>query len=509
MTHMKLLLFFFSFTLMSCGGATTTEPAVDTIPSKSTSSAQQPVNGSYPTAEAISDVENGIPIRGDAADFTLTITGATPGRSDLIGFFAEENFLADTTVVGSDGVIHFENPEGFPQGIYYVSFAPKRYLQLMLGKDQKFTISTSAANPDGDIKINGSDENSAFFENLLLEKEGNKQLQAINARLQAAAEGSPERKAIQAEQDALLDKRDADLAKLYKKYPNTLFEKFKRAGANPRVRTDVPKEQMAYYYRQDFWKDVDFSDRRLVRTPVIKNKLERFFKELTPQNHDSIFASATRLVDQTLVHPEYFKFIANWIVRQYEPTKTTLMDPEFVHVKMLQKYFQQDRAFWADSLTTWGLQNRAAEMANSLMGMKGPNVISKDLNGVTHELMASKADYLVVYMFAPSCEHCQEQTPKLVEWYKEWNPKGVDVYAIALDSNVDDPNELANYIKKTNMPFPVIWDKTNRSIYKTYYVDITPEIYVMNPEREIIAKNLKVFQIETMINRDKEKRGVK
>ena len=141
------------------------------------------------------------------------------------------------------------------------------------------------------------------------------------------------------------------------------------------------------------------------------------------------------------------------------------------------------------------------------MGDKGPNVIAKDLSGKTHSLMDSKKDYLIVYMFAPSCEHCQEQTPKLVKWYNEGGKEYADVFAIALDSNLEDPNELANYIKKTNMPFTCVWDATNRSIYAKYYVDITPEIYIMNPDRTIIAKNLKVFQIDTMIDRDREKRG--
>jgi len=511
---MKLLFVLASFFLMSCGGGSTTSPvSSDTIPQapgKAAANSRPAVSkGGYPSAEDIQNVENNKPIRAvGGSDFTIKIAGASAGRADLIGFFGEENFLADTTMRSADGTMKFSNAEGYAQGLYYVSMAEQRYLQIMLGPDQKFTLMTSLNNPDGDMKVDGSADNSAFFENLMAEKEGNAELQAINARITAATEGSAEYKAAKKDQNALLDKRDADLEKLYKKYPGTLFEKFKRAGANPRVRDDVPKDQIAYYYRQEFWDDVDFSDRRLLRTPVIKNKLNRFFEDLTPQNQDSLYVSAEQLIDKSLTHAEYFKFFANWIVMKYEPTKCTLMDPEFIHVKLLQKYFTKERAFWADSLTVYGLQQRASEMQNSLIWDKGPNVISKDLNGVTHNLMANDEDYLVVYMFAPSCEHCQEETPKMVEWYHKQKKEGKsrDVYAIALDSNVDDPNELANYISKTKIPFPVVWDPTNRSIYKTYYVDITPEIYVLNPERKIVGKNLKTFQIDTMINRDIKKR---
>ena len=96
-----------------------------------------------------------------------------------------------------------------------------------------------------------------------------------------------------------------------------------------------------------------------------------------------------------------------------------------------------------------------------------------------------------------------EQTPKLVNFYREWKNKGVDVYGIALDT---DQKEWTDYIKKTGMSWTNVFDPSNRSIYGKYYVDVTPEIYVIGPDRKIIAKNIKVNQIEEVIRRDKEQR---
>ena len=512
---MKFLVIFLSFTIMACGGSTTSSTAQDTVPTAtkpatSRTNVTQNLKGNYPSEADIKATDTPIYGKG-GADFTIEVAGRAPGRADLVGFYAEQNVLVDTTVVGVDGKIKFKKPEGYPQGLYYVSIAKNRYVQVMLDDDQKFTMSTKFSNPDENMIVKGSDSNSALYENILFERAGSPKFDAVAQKIKAAAEGSAEKEKYTAEQQVLTEERQAHLDALYKKHPKSLFTKFKQAGANPEVRTDVPEDKVVFHYRNDFWKGVDFSDRRLLRTPVIHNKLKRYFTELTAQNQDSIYASATRLCDQVLTHPEYYMFFTNWVVRQYEPTKTTLMDPEFVHVKMIQRYFKKDRAFWADSLEVFALQQRAGEMAQSLLGDQGPDVTAKDLNGKTHQLMASKADYLIVYMFAPSCEHCQEQTPLLVDWYNKNKAEGKsrDVYAIALDSNVDDPNELANYIAKTKMPFPCVWDPTNRSIYKRYYVDITPEIYVLDPDRKIIAKNLKVFQIDTMIDRDIEKRNGK
>jgi hypothetical protein len=64
-------------------------------------------------------------------------------------------------------------------------------------------------------------------------------------------------------------------------------------------------------------------------------------------------------------------------------------------------------------------------------------------------------------------------------------------------------------MKKYGMEgFTNVNDPTNKAIYATYFVDNTPELYVLNPDRKIIGKNLKVFQIDTVIERDKEERGM-
>ncbi len=516
---MKTLgIFLLTLFLFSCGDGTSTGPAAaqQAVPAQASQSttkktpARKAIQG-FASPEAIADAE--VPIYGKGkADFTIKVEGAQPGQSDLIGFYADQNFKADQTQIEADGTIRFncqncqDGQTNYPQGLYYVKIAHERYLQIMLGEDQQFTMQTHIGDPDGRMQVQGSDENEAFFENLKFERAGSPKFDDVNARLKGVAQNSPQYNQLKAEMKVLTDERKAHLEGMYKKYPNTLFVSFKKAGQEPELREDKPDDQKVFYYREDFWKNVDWSDKRLLRTPVINNKVKRYFEQLTPQNQDSIYVSAERLVDQVLMYPPYYLFFANWVVRTYEPTKTTLMDPEFVHVKMIQKYFTKERAFWSDSLQTFALQQRASEMAQSLIGGQGPDVISKDLSGKTHRLMDMKKDYVIVYMFSPSCEHCQEQTPKLVEWYNK-NKANVDVYAIALDTNVDDPNELANYIKKTQMPFPCVWDPTNRSIYAKYYVDITPEIYVLNPDRKIVGKNLKVFQIDTIIDRDKEKRN--
>jgi len=122
------------------------------------------------------------------------------------------------------------------------------------------------------------------------------------------------------------------------------------------------------------------------------------------------------------------------------------------------------------------------------------------LKGKKHTIYGMKSDYVLVYMFNPDCEHCAIETPKLVANYQTWKSQGIEIYGIAIDT---DEQKLGDYIKKNQIPFSVVYDSTNRSIYGKYYVNITPELYVLNKKRTIIGKNLKVDQVMTIIDRDR------
>lgn len=66
--------------------------------------------------------------------------------------------------------------------------------------------------------------------------------------------------------------------------------------------------------------------------------------------------------------------------------------------------------------------------------------------GKKQELMSKTADYLIVYLFNPDCEHCMVETPKLHKYYLANKANGVDVYAIAIDTDDDKVEGL--YQKK-------------------------------------------------------------
>jgi len=142
-------------------------------------------------------------------------------------------------------------------------------------------------------------------------------------------------------------------------------------------------------------------------------------------------------------------------------------------------------------------------MTASLIGKKGPNITVPDLNGTPRTLYDMKSPYILVYMWNPECEHCAEQTPKLVQNYNNWKSQGVDIYGISVNTELE---AVKGAVKRYGMQWNNVYDQTNKAIYATYYVNNTPELYVLNPDRTIIGKNLQWDQVMTVVNRDKAKR---
>lgn len=433
----------------------------------------------------------------ESPDINIKINGAQPGLVRVIGFFTGEQYRADSVMTDASGAINIKAPEAWRSGLYYVSYPGDVAFQMIVADDQRFSMVASANDVNGTMKITGSEENELLYKTIQFEGNWRSKYEATRAQT------------TESERDKLLAERKAYMDNLFASHGNTFYAKFKEAGQNPTVRdiklpNGAPdKDAQIWHYRRDFWDNVDFNDLRLLNTPVITNKLKKYIDDLTAQRPDSIIASAKFLVDKVLDYPEYYQYFANWITLHYEPLETSLMDPQAVYVHMIENYFTYNRAFWSDSVEIFSLQQRAYEMTSSLVGKQGPNLTVPSVDGGVKTLYDIKAPYIIVYMYNPECEHCAVETPKLVQFNNQWKSQGVEVYAIAVDTEDD---KWRDYIKKTGMQgFTNVFDPTNQSIYAKYFVDHTPELYLLNPDRIIIGKNLKVDQVAEMINRDKNR----
>lgn len=360
----------------------------------------------------------------------------------------------------------------------------------------------------GTLQVEGSINTELFYQTIRYQTKLDAELSQVTSSLSKFSAASPEYQQAKLRQGQIIEERKKYLDGIFKQHSETFFTKFKTAGQNPDFKEfkkpngDTDTIRQIVYYRDHFWDGVDFNDERLLNTPVIGNKLKRYIKELTPQNPDSIIKVADPLIRRVMPHRQYFKYFANWIALQYENTKTTVMDGEAVYVHVIKNFFTPELAWWDKPENLGPLQKHVWEMEASLLNRKGPDVRAKDTNGQEKSIYEMTAPIIVVFMFSPDCEHCQKEAAEVELLYKKWKSRGVDFYGIAVSTTEE---EWKKFVQEKGFTFTNVFDPTNRAIYAKYFVDITPELYVLNKDRTIVGKNLHANQLESVFERELKK----
>jgi peroxiredoxin len=435
------------------------------------------------------------------------ITGYTEGSAvKLVGNYAEQTFLSDTARFAADGKLQFKSVEGLTEGFYYLLLPDDRNCSFFVvdGEDN-FTIRSEKSNLTLGMTAEGSLENKLYFENTRYQAALESKFNALSQQIRTAQPS--EQVTLKAQLQALLDERDAKILTLRAEYPKALFPKFKQAGQNPKVRfafrTDGSLDSMAtlYNFKSDWWNGCDFTDGRLVRTPVYFNKLKKFIEEYTAQHPDSIIAASDFILSKTMGNKELHKPTAAWLLSKYKPLQTKLMDGEAVYSYLVLKYMTPDVFTDIDDKDMKSTQERALEMRSSLIGMIGQNVWGKDKNGVRRSLYDFNSPIKIVYIYYTDCEHCQQETPKLRAVYDQWRKRGVEIFSIG--ANVKERADWLNFETKYGINWTNVMDNQLESKFnEKYFVDNTPEMYVLDKNFRIIGKNLKPEQLPELLEKE-------
>lgn len=488
------------------GMACTSPKAKDTEQNKNNitnSEAKSTESNKTSSSEKTSD--SFVATKGDVKfEFDITGLDETGTNVNLIGMYLDKKYIADSASIHDGSKFEFTKSELFLKGFYFILLPDKSVIKLLLDDDQTFKYTADISNIDETAKIEGSLANKLYYEDLNFKKGIDKDYRPIARKIGSMSPKDPNFKETYKEFLNLSKKYTDRNDNLLKTYPNNFFTKFKIGGKNPILtyptdgNGDLDVKKQIEDYRTHFWDGFDFNEEGLINTPAFSNKLNRYFGELVSQNQDEIIKYADDLMNKCINNEEFYKVISNWVTLKYEPGKTKLMDGEAVYSHMILEYFTPEKATWMDGESIKILRKRAGEMTQSLLNKPAGNVTARGFDGKIHTIFDSKKPVIVIFIYNPNCEHCEEQTPHLIEFYNKWKNRGVEVFSIA--ANTTDP-EWQGFHNRFNLPWVDLFDASNASWYPKYFVDVTPEIYVIDKNRKIFAKNLNVSQLETIMAR--------
>ena len=436
----------------------------------------------------------------------MNIKGFTNGYVKLLANVGDQRYILDSAYINNNGNGTFLRDSLIQKGMYFIIFPDLKFAQILVDKEQQFKLEFDKNNPVSSMLIHSSIDNELLYKNLRFEEYIQPKFDSLQRILNLYTKGSPDYLKTEEVREKFLQERKAHLKWFTDNHPNAFFTKFKMMGQNPDIRYpklvngEINEALQSYYFINDYWVGYDFTDERMLYTPVYGNKLKKYI-DMLPQAADSLIKYADFVIDKSKANKELFKFTVNWIALQYKTPK--IMGQEAFYVHLIEKYWTYDQAFWSKDYEIDRIRQQAKLMKPSLIGNIGQNVSGTDENGKPISIYDIKTPFTVIYLFSYDCDNCKKESPKLVKFYNEWKNKGVDVFSICIDGEL---NEWKQYLTKNGMTFHNIFDPKNATGFGSkYHVDHTPEIYVLNKNKKIIGSNISSEQIPKIIEDELKK----
>ncbi len=428
-------------------------------------------------------------------------------------YYGKIRALADSASLNVNGTGIFTGKEALPGGIYFVVSPKKEILfEVLLDKQQDFSITADTAGLPNSVVFTGSSDNTLFQSYSRFTGSTGGEITATQQLLASAAGKSDSTRQLEK-----IKELNADIQQyrqnIITKYPSsllaTLFHALKEpvVPAAPLQRNGRPDSLFAYhYFKAHYWDSISFTDERLLRTPIFEPRLDKYFRDLVPPDADSVEREADRMLLFSRTNKEMFKFLLVYFVQKYINPDYMGQDAIFVH--LFEKYINTGHApFFTDKYRKF-VNDRAYSLMANLIGEPAADLQMVDSSGKPQPLYGIDAPFIVICFWDPTCSHCKEIVPKVDSIFQaKWKQEGVRLYGVMVDGGheawlkfIADHN-LKDWIHVYQTSEQQEADNTaGKPGYKQLYdVYQTPLLYLLDKDKRIIAKKLSYQQFDEVI----------
>lgn len=422
--------------------------------------------------------------------------------------YGDKQYVRDTTYIGKDGWATFKGSEPLPGGIYLIVLYNKTYFEVVVTADeQKFSVETDTIDYVANMKINGSSENKMFNDHQKFLGAKSKEGAALRARLDANKSNDDSTKIIKEKLSNLDKDVKAYRLKIVEDHPKSFMANIIRAMQEPDV-PEAPKDEKGNitdstfqfrYYKAHYLDKLDFSDDRLLRTPIFNNKVKTYLDNLTMQHPDSLCQSVDTIITKARANKDVFKYCVATLANTYETSKIMGFDKVFVHIA--ERYYLTKDAYWADDTLKKKLQERVDKIKPNILFTPAHDLVMPDTSiSKMFRLYDVPTKYTVLAFWDPTCSHCKTEIPKLSAYRDSVRAKGLsfEVFSVGIESDIE---LWKKFIREKNLRWINVSDLYNNTQFRNYYdIYSTPVIYLLDSKKRIIAKRLDTEKLHDFIN---------
>ena len=428
------------------------------------------------------------------------------GLQDSTVYFAyhlgDKQYIKDTIKLDKAGYGKVVGKETLPQGIYIIVLPGRKYFEILISKFQYFSLSCSYIDYFNTLKFTGSDENSAFLEYQKKWMLMQQQASSLAKRNQDNKQNSDSLKILNPMQKQLESNMKSYLKNVIDSNNGNLLSTLVKALLPIEVpefpipagvhNPDSVKWVWNYNYNKDhFFENIDLTDERLLRTPILYARLNTFFTNVVIQSSDSINKEIDKVILKCKGNYKIFQFVAVYLFNHFRESE--IMGHDAVMVKLADDIYLSGKADWVSKEFKADLKKQIDLIRPNLIGKKAENLVMDSYKGIFVSLYDVDKEFTILYFWEPNCGHCKEATPKLKAYYEKAKNDNIEVFAVCTTA---DKVKWTQYIEDNKLTWINGWDPDRSSHFDYYYnVQSTPMVYILDRNKKIIAKKLSVEDI--------------
>lgn len=439
----------------------------------------------------------------------------TSGHFYLAYHFGSKQYLIDSAAIDPAGNATFKGDKKLQGGVYMIVYPQKNgWVECIIDKQQEFTVEADTANVVRSLAYKGSADNQLFGDYQKKSFEIGFTISQLRKEM-TGKPGEPAYDSANARMRRLSVEMQQYRDNLQKNNPGHLLSSIFNLLKDPVVppADKHPKGKFdstfAYnFYKDHFWDGISFTDERLIRTPVLQARFDRYYDEVLPQQSDSLIRYADKMLAASKPNEEMFKFVLSSLTDKYVNPRYMGQDAVFVH--LFEKYYLTGQAeSWMNEKYRKFIYDRGYSLMANVIGKRAAELPMIDTLGKNFSLYALQAPYTVLCFWDPTCSHCKEEVPKMDSIFQaKWKKAGVKLVGIMTDGGKEN---WLKFIKDKNLKDWIhIYqtDATKDKIYKEgkpgyrqlYDVYQTPMVYLLDKDKNIMAKKLTYLQVDDFMD---------
>jgi len=427
-----------------------------------------------------------------------------------------KQYLKDTAKL-ENGVFTFRGEEPLESGVYLIAIPPKNtYFEVLIDpQNQHFSLETESPDYNLHMKVQGSEDNQVFYGYIQYLGAQRKKAQELQEKLKAEGITDDEKKKYTDELE-IINKNVSDHQTAVMEKPGNFFVS-KLISANQDIQVPAAPEeldsadqvQFRYrYYKEHYFDNLDLGDDRMLRTPVLERKVMNYLDKMIAPVPDSI----TKEIDWMMEvankggATEVYRFLLSSFLNKYAASKVMGLDAVYVYIA-LKYYADPEKTPWVDPTARKEIVKNAKKVEPLLLGKVAPDLDLTTLGGQRTRLHNIKSKFTLVYFWDPDCGNCSKMSTKLVEVYKDYHEKGLEIFGIC-NKSYKEIAKCGEKEKEKGMNWINTADPYGQArAHDAYFINSNPTLYLLDERKEIILKRIDAEQVRSFLERELDGKG--